>query len=452
MFLKASSFRRKIPGNHPRPAFDAVAYLTVFLILTCAVPSYLTIPALGSVGRPTTLWGIAGLFWWGLYRLGRPEPIKTGSRGFRLAILSFVICVLISYAQASFRGLPPAESSVADSGLLRMAGWVGVALVANDGIGTMERLRTLLERIAIAGGLMALLGLAQFWTGNSLIDWMSIPGLTVGQDVASVQNRAGFARAAGTATHPLEYGVVLCMALPISIAMALTKVHRVVIGPVLYIVATAAALYLSVSRSALIGACVGIIVAGKGWTGRVRRRALFMTLAGGVAAFFVIPGMTGTIRGLFMGVGTDASTLSRTNSYDLALSIANRNPFFGRGFLTLLPEYVILDNQYLGILIELGYVGLSVTGILFVFSLWVAARAGNRAVEIESRIIGFSIAASMTSGITVFAFFDGLAFSMSAGFLFLITGVAGAVDSLWTRGAASVCNADGTDPSQPPSG
>lgn len=139
--------------------------------------------------------------------------------------------------------------------------------------------------------------------------------------------------------------------------------------------------------------------------------------------------MAGTIRGLFMGVGSDASTMSRTNSYDVAFGIANRNPFFGRGFLTLLPEYVILDNQFLGVLIELGYIGLAVTVILLVISIWTAAKSGVRAQSPEERQIGFGLAAALASGATIFAFFDGLSFPMSAGMLFLMVGLAGAAHS-----------------------
>ena len=45
-------------------------------------------------------------------------------------------------------------------------------------------------------------------------------------------------------------------------------------------------------------------------------------------------------------------------SYAIAGEFIGRAPIFGRGFSTFLPSYRILDNQYLGLLIETGIVGL----------------------------------------------------------------------------------------------
>ena len=412
-----------------RGQFDAVSYLTIFLVLTCAIPSYLTVPALGSVGRPTTLWGLTGLLWWALYRAGRDSPVTNGSKGVRIALLALVGCVLVSYSLANFQSLPLAESSVADSGLIRMAGWAGVALVANDGIDSKERFRTLLERVAWTGGLMATLGLAQFVTGESLIDWMSLPGFVGDPDISSVQNRAGFVRSAGTATHPLEYGVVLCIALPIAIALALTNRSRSAFVRWFPVGAIAFASYISVSRSALIGFAIGLLGSALGWPRQVRRRAAMVLAGGMIVAYFAVPGMAGTIRGLFLDAGTDSSTMSRTNSYELAFGIASRNPLFGRGFMTFLPEYVILDNQFLGIVIELGCVGLAATLALLIVSIWAAATSGIRSSSPEDKQIGIGVAVALASGATMLAFFDGLGFPMSAGMLFLAIGLAGAACS-----------------------
>lgn len=412
-----------------RSPLDAVSYLTIFLVLTCAVPSYLTVPALGSVGRPTTLWGLAGLLWWVLYRAGRDSPVTNGSKGVRIALLALVGCVLVSYSLANFQSLPSAESSVADSGLIRMAGWVGVALVANDGIDSKERFRTLLERVAWTGGLMATLGLAQFVTGESLIDWMTLPGFVGDPDISNVQNRAGFVRSAGTATHPLEYAVVLCIALPIAIALALTNQSRSPMVRWIPVGAIAFASYISVSRSALIGFAIGLLGSALGWPRQIRRKAVMVLTGGMIVAYFAVPGMAGTVRGLFMGAETDSSTMSRTNSYELAFGIASRNPYFGRGFMTFLPEYVILDNQFLGILIELGCVGLAATIAMLTVSIWVAAASGIRAFSFEDKQIGVGVAVALASGATMLAFFDGLGFPMSAGMLFLTIGLAGAAGS-----------------------
>ncbi|MER2136099.1 MAG: hypothetical protein ABS910_15630, partial [Arthrobacter sp.] len=77
---------------------DVVSFLTVYLILTLAVPSYLTITALGSMGRLSTLWALLGLFWWFFERLRRTTTLNAGSRAVRWILLLFLAAVLLSYA------------------------------------------------------------------------------------------------------------------------------------------------------------------------------------------------------------------------------------------------------------------------------------------------------------------------------------------------------------------
>lgn len=422
---RSSERRAAAAAADAKPAFDAVSFLTLYLVLTCAIPSYLTIPALGSLGRPSTLCALAGLLWWALHRISRPTPMLSGSRWTRLTLLVFIAVVLVSFALASFLGLPSSESSPADSGLLRMVGWVGVALIANDGIQTQERLDRLLKRIVIIGGLMAALGLAQFATGMSLIDWISLPGFVRDGAFDNVQSRAGFVRSAGTASHPLEYGVVLCMALPLGIAIALGETKRPAWLRWLPVALMAFASMLSVSRSALIGVAVAVLLLVPGWPRKIRLAALGAAVALMGAVYLLVPGMAGTIRGLFLGVGSDSSTVSRTGAYDQALEIALRNPLFGRGFGTFLPQYLILDNQVLLLLIELGVFGLLAWAAMIGTAMVVSWRAGRVMSDFSGAQKRYAIAASIAAGTVTFAFFDGLSFPMAAAFLFTMIGVAG---------------------------
>src|SRR5699024_3522767 len=96
-------------------------------------------------------------------------------------------------------------------------------------------------------------------------------------DMVSVQSRAGFNRAAGTAAHPLEYAAVLATTLPVIVAATVPTALRrplfAVLGPGIVTVA----LMVSVSRSALVGLVVGAVLLLPG-LGRVARR---YALAGG---------------------------------------------------------------------------------------------------------------------------------------------------------------------------
>ncbi|WP_181405822.1 O-antigen ligase family protein [Pseudarthrobacter phenanthrenivorans] len=319
------------------------------------------------------------------------------------------------------------ETRAADSALIRALSWIGIFLIANDGITDRRRLLVLLRRVAVIGALMSTLGLVQFTTGQSIVSAIDIPGFTSGSEFANVQSRAGFLRAAGTASHPLEYGVVLCMSLPIAITLALNELRGRSVLRWLSVGAILMASALSVSRSALIGIAAGLVVLFPSWSKAVRIRAALAALAGVGAMYVLVPGMVGTVRGLFTGLSEDASTASRTNSYAAALEVASRNSVVGRGFGTFLPEYRILDNQYLLLLVEVGTVGLISFVLLIAAGIYCCERARRRFEDALMRQLSVAVMASLAAGALTFAFFDAFSFPMSAAYIFLLLGVAGAM-------------------------
>ncbi|MDN3482565.1 O-antigen ligase family protein [Arthrobacter sp. APC 3897] len=423
------------PGNRAGAdtalASDVVFFLTVYLVLTLALPSYLTITALGSLGRPSTLWGLLALFWWGFERLRRTTTLRSGSRAVRWSLLLFLAAVLLSYAVSNLQGIPPNESSPADSGLLRAAGWVGIALLANDGITSIRRWQVLLGRLILLGGLSALLGLAQFVAGQSLLEWLTLPGFSA-ESGHSASTRGDFIRPAGMSTQPLEYAVVLAMTLPPALSLALTDRGRSTAARWWPALALALIALLSGSRSAFIGVAVGLAAMLPTWSAAVRTRML-AALAALLALLYVsVPGIGGTIRGMFQSLGSDSSSLSRTDSYTAAVEIASRNLFFGRGFGTFLPQYRIFDNGYLTALVEIGMVGLLLLVLVLGSGLWCALRTARTRLPAGSRdrALGSGLAAALLSGAVLLAFFDGLNFSSSAALLFLAVGLAGAYRGL----------------------
>jgi O-antigen ligase len=279
--------------------------------------------------------------------------------------------------------------------------------------------------MVLAGGLMACLGIAQFMTGHTLVDSITLPGFTISQDVGSVQARGDFTRAAGTATHPLEYGALLCMVLPLAIAMAITDRKYPVWRRSWPAVAIIFAVILSVSRSALIGVFVGLLLFAPSMPPKIRRFSIPAGVVALTAMTFVVPGLIGTIRGLFISISSDSSTLSRTNSIGDALQIAFRNPIFGQGFGTFLPSELILDNQFLLILIEGGLTGiiaLLAVGLTSIVSAWRASRMTKRP---EAKMFYTAAAAGTAAGLVLLAFFDGLSFPITAGALFVMVSICG---------------------------
>ncbi|WP_138443657.1 O-antigen ligase family protein [Sinomonas susongensis] len=403
---------------------DAKTVLTIFLAL-CLVPSYLTFTVIGTVGRPATLLALGLFAWWLADKLRRHVAVPWPFQPVRWALAAVVIAVLASYAGAMFRGLPGAEISPADTGLLLVAAWCGLCLVTHDGLRTMDDVIIMVRRIVTTGALMAALGLAQFITKTSLLAWISIPGMS-GDTAGAIDQRGGFVRAAGTASHPLEYGLVLCAILPLALALALEDRERGVLARWWPAAVIGTAAVLSVSRSALIAAVVAIAVLFVSWSPRVRAAASLIGCGILGLVYVSVPGFAGTLLGMFTGAAGDPSVSSRLNSYDVAFGMASRSPILGRGFGTLLPSYVYLDNEYLGVIVELGLVGLAAVLWFFATGIVCAWGSSRRARTPFQQQLGSAIAAALCASAVSFTFFDALSFPLSAAFTFMLLGLAGA--------------------------
>jgi O-antigen ligase len=246
--------------------------------------------------------------------------------------------------------------------------------------------------------------------------------------------RGGFARASGTSTSPIEYGVVMTMVLPLVVTYAMyARSHRWLYR--LFLCVVTLAVFLSISRSTLVCASAGVVVLAIAWTPAARLRAALFIAVAGVGVYLTVPGVLGTLTGLFTGASNDPSIASRTGSYDLAWAFFQANPLIGRGFGTFLPKYWILDNGYLGQLIEGGVLGLLGLLSLIVTGVVAARRAQRITQNSFERALAQGVIASIVAGACGLAFFDTFAFPQSAGCFFLLLGLAGAIWRL-ARGQA----------------
>jgi hypothetical protein len=424
-----------------RRGADAVALLTVYLVLLFAIPSNVTIDALGSLGRPSLLWGVVLMVFWTLSRLQKSardaRPVRQPVR-FAFALL-FVIA-LVSFAAALLRGQPADQVSPAFTALVRLISWSGVMLVAIDGIRTMTDLTRITRRIAIAAGLLAALGIAQFLTKQTLLDFFTlIPG--VSSSGGGLIERGGVTRASGTAIHPLEYATTLIGALPLAIAAAIShgfrwrhaRVKVLWWVPVATIVISA---LVGVSRAAIIGFVLGALA----MIPAVPRRYRVGVLAGGAGlvalVVVLLPGLLSTTVALFTGAGTDPSTQSRVGALDRVPEFMSSSPVIGVGFGTFLPRYYIFDDAWVLIAVELGILGVAAFGGIVITSVWSALVARRQSGHGDVMLVGYALAAAMVSMGVMFAFFDGLSFPISAGMFFLIAGLCGSVRNIGARDAA----------------
>ncbi|MFC8682196.1 O-antigen ligase family protein [Microbacterium ureisolvens] len=415
--------------------FTATTALTVYLVLLLAVPSNVTIAALGAYGRPSLLWGLFLLAWWLLSRIQyRVVDVRPVAQPIRHAFGLLLVIALVSFAAAMMRGQPVDQVSPAITALVRMASWAGVMLVAMDGVRTITEITTLARRLAIAAGLLAGLGLLQSVTHQTFLDWFGmIPGLTYGGE--GIGARGEFARATGTAIHPLEFAVSLIGLLPIAFAAAVTagfrhdeKPHRVRWWiPAVLIMITS---LVAVSRSAIIGLVIAVIASMSFLPVKQRWVVAGLGFVALVAIAVLVPGMITTMLYLFIGASDDPSTQSRADALARVPEFLASSPVYGVGFGTFLPRYYIFDNQIVLLLIELGIAGVIAFAALVIAALWSTLWAGHVSPQPDTKRLSRMFGASLVSIVVLFVFFDALSFPIAAGIFFLIVGLCGSMRTI----------------------
>lgn len=355
-------------------------------------------------------------------------PFLPPNRPVTKMMLVFVAAILASFVVAATRPISPDELRSSQQGLIGLAGWLGVVLMAGDGIVSRERLETLLTRLAWLAGLISLLAIVQFLTRQTLVDKIQIPGLSPIHDIRSgAAQRGGLARPSGTAIHPIEFGIVLTTCLPFALHLAVHGRQRAKAFRFLPALLIVMVVPISISRSTILCALLVFAILLPTWPRLWRRLTLAVIGAGAVALYAASPGLVGTLTSLFTGISGDSSALSRTDSYGLAFQFVSTWPVFGRGFLTFLPQYRILDNQYLGLLIDTGVVGLGAFLATISSAILACLKARRRLTDPSERHLALACMASVCAGALGFALFDAMSFPMAAGIFFLALGCAGAV-------------------------
>ncbi|MEU2554334.1 O-antigen ligase family protein [Streptomyces sp. NPDC013313] len=438
--------RLRPPERAPRGLLvrrlDAVTILTGYLVLAFFVPSNLTLPALGGVGTPANVFALLGLLWYlATWLGGRIRPAE-GTRLPRLTMCLLAAAVLLSYVADATRGSSHKEVLGADRGLIGLGVWVALVVLASAGIQERSRLETLMRRLVVLGTVVALIGYYDFFAATNIADSIHIPGLQSSSAGISTMDRGSFTRPRSTTAHPLEFGGMLAILVPFAVHQAFDPVRRHAgalrrWGPVAVM---AGALPLTVSRTSIIGAFIVILVMVPRWKPQ-RRWAAIGLILGSVAGFkVIIPGLIGTITGLFASFlsNSDSSTQARTVKYSAIVPYLSERPWFGRGFGTFTPDlYFFTDNQYMLTLAEMGVVGLIALLALFVTGIHTGGAVRRLARTESDRELGQAFLASALVALVISATFDALSFPMYAGMFFLTLGAGGSYLGFVRREAAA---------------
>ena len=246
-------------------------------------------------------------------------------------------------------------------------------------------------------------------------------------------DRLGVTRAFGSSSHPIELGVVLAMALPLGLALTFGCGRRWAIPTVVLAVGVMSA----ASRTPilfLVGA--GLVLL---WLQpRDLRRLLPLLVPLIIVVKLAAPGSLATLKLAFFpegGLIEEQSVVAREADPLLAggrirqlrpmLNEAGRTPVLGQGFATRQTGFTnplrnapILDNQWLGLILELGIVGVVGWAALFVGSARRLGRAARRRAGPDGWLAAGLAASIVGFGIAMFTF-DGFAFTQAT-FVFWI--------------------------------
>jgi polysaccharide biosynthesis protein PslJ len=409
---------------------DVAAVISILIVLLYALPATLIVPSLTFAGRPALLLAFGLFAWWLIARIS-PWLVLVGPQPLRWACLFYFLSILLSYLAGLVRGLPSLEASRQDFTVLVTVEFLGLILMAADGIPNWDRLRGVMRVFIWSAGFMALVGLIQSTFAFDIAQYLVIPGLELKSELADFQLRGeGLFRVAGTATHYIEFSTVMAMAVPFAIHFARftpdRRVRRLFTATALLITAV---IPMTISRTgvvALVAAVAVMFVAAWDWRTRYTVMIIGVLMIG--ALVVVRPGLLGTLRSMFTWLGADPSIEGRTDDYEYVGYWFSQRPLLGRGPGTLVPDlYLILDNQWLLTLVTGGLIGVAALAALHLTCISLAVTALRRSRSVEDRHFCAALIAAQVVSILVAATFDSLSFTTFSFTLALMSGVCGAV-------------------------
>jgi O-antigen ligase len=404
-----------------------VAILTLYLFLLMAIPASIVFGPLGAAGGPAAMFALlAFAVYLGMWL--RPSSfLDRGRQPMRLVGVLFTCVMVASYASANRHLLPVLEKNSADRGLIFMFGWLGILLLATDGIDSVASLRTVLRGQVLGITAVAVLGVLEFLSGINVTNYIRIPGFTAHAPVTDLMVRGGLDRVSATTSQPIEFGAVVVMTIPFALHQARFSPPDKRVLRWLQVAVLVIAAPLSVSRSAILALIIVAIVILPTWS-RKERRAAYIFIGAGLAAFLVfVPSLITSLTHLVVQINSDPSAQSRVKAIAMSWSYISQNLWLGRGFSTFSPQtYFFVDDQYVMFTIETGFIGLLALIMLFVAGWAIARSARRRTVDAEGRHLAQCLAASVAAAAISFSDYDALSFPMASGLTFVVLGCCGA--------------------------
>lgn len=376
---------------------------------------------------------LVALALWLLSRLLKTDSGRRITRTGRAVLLFWCAC-LVSFSIGALAPIEAVEQARGDRFFVSLAGLCGLALLMSDTIRDAITIRRLLACFVFGATVMSSLALLEAAAGIDVVSSLRPPGFSTAEQVEKTSYRLGVFRAEGTASHPIEQGVMAATALPLALYLA----ARARKGGLLAYAAVgilSLGVLVSVSRSAILCVALAVLLLVPTWDSTRRRRfvALAALLVVGVAT--LLPQFANALSetlGDFSGSSVQGANVdARTEDYGPAFEIILKSPLVGRGYGTFDPAlHFFTDNQVLKSLIETGILGVLALVGMIVTALMACVRTRHRSEDSEVREVAWSVFVSLAVLTVSFVFFDTLSFSLASGGFFFLLGIAGSLEQL----------------------
>lgn len=420
------------------PRADAAALIVVYVVALVVLPSRYTIGVYAlTVSMLVSV--VAGLLWFAGFMRPWGTQLMTAPAG--RGLLLFVCATLLSYSVATVQPIATGSMAGADRRLVALLGAAAVALLALDGIRTRRALDRVVGALVAVGAVIAAIGIVQYLSGNELASALRPPGFSSDRSVSFIFTRAGHRRVAGTARHPIEFGIVCAMLLPLALHLgAHAKRAAARRWSLVAAALMAIALPMALSRAAVLAIIAALVVLVPMWSASRRTGVLVAVAAAAWALSAFTPGLLSTLSDLFFGDSAAGSDQARTQSAEASLDLFASSPVLGQGLGTV--QGLIIDNQYLATLVESGLVGIGALLLLLNGAVRSARLARSSTHDPVLRHLARTLVAVVAAFAVASTGLATLVFPVTAGLLMLVVGLAGALHTVVREASTEIESAD----------
>jgi O-antigen ligase len=344
---------------------------------------------------------------------------------FEPQILTIVFVTLASIVANTGRIYALGVQTIVLKGIVFFLALILIVYFLASVIRTREDLDFVVKVLVVGGAILSFFALLEFNTGYNVFDHMNrfFPLLRLeNTGFHDLEVRGGKARVYGSSQHPIAYGAMLTMLVPLAIYLARRTRTRFWWSAAGLLVLGSLA---TISRTGIVMIIVILIMYARTFPKFVRR--LWPLLVPAILVIhFALPGSLGTLWGSFFpkggivsqqeaGAGTRGS--GRLADLGPGLAEAMQTPLLGQGYSTRVVDETsplqnapILDDQWLGTLLETGILGMAAWLWLFVGFTRRMMRRAREDVDSPDAWLYAALGSAVASFAWGMAFYDAFAF------------------------------------------